>query len=219
VLQLVNLDERVRQLMLDELRMDMRNGTLYVSPRLSNTGQQNYAILLEEAIRNHNDEWLAEQFRHLGRLRPTESRRKQKGGYTTARVPVNAAEIIAEGEFNRFYARGLCRLAGEEGIRNLIVYRAKLTAHPRELSSQLEGAKINAQKLLKDLRANPGMETKLHVPAGHGSGLSVRLPVRRAAVSLRENTEPLRMTAQASRPPLLGLDRPSVANPSQGASS
>jgi hypothetical protein len=162
--------------MLDELEMDVRNGTLYASPRLSNTGQQNYAALFREAIRTHDDGWLAAELCRFGRLKPTEPRRKPKGGYTTAKVPVTAAATIAEGEFNRFYARGLCRLAGEEGIANLIVYRAKPVARPRPESQRLVGTAVNAQQLLLDLRSHPGMETALHIPPGHNSGLSVRRP-------------------------------------------
>jgi hypothetical protein len=186
MLKLIDLSDRVRQLMLDELEMDIRNGTLYVSPRLSNTGQQNYATLLREAIRSHDDAWLADRLRRLGRVKPTESRRKPKGGFTTARVPFTAAATIAEGEFNRFYARGLARLAGEEGIPNLEVYRAKQVARPRPESEQLVNTLVNAQQLLLDLRSHPGMEPALHIPPGHNSGLSVRLPAPAPSNALRQ---------------------------------
>ncbi len=176
MLKLPHLSNRVRQLMLDELERDVRGGTVYVSPRLSNTGQQNYLALLREALRNHDDVWLADQLRQLGRLRTSEPRRKPRGGYTTVRVPAGAAETIAEGEFNRYYARGLCRLAGEDGIPELNVYRAREVANPRAVSQGLVGTPVNAQQLLQDLRAHPGMDTALHVPAGYNSGLSVRLP-------------------------------------------
>jgi len=176
VLKLLQLSDRVRHLMLDELEMDVRNGKLFVSPRLSNTGQQNYATLLREAIRAHDDEWLAEQLRGLGRIKRTETRRKPRGGFTTARVPMTEADTIAEGEFNRYYARGLARLAGEEGVPELEVYRAREVAAPRPESQRSVGTLVNAQQLLQDLRAHPGMETALNIPPGYNSGLSVRLP-------------------------------------------
>jgi len=175
MLHYMDLSEGVRQLMLEEVEMDLRNGTLYVSHRLSNTGQQNYATLLKEAIRSQDDGWLAEQLRSHGRMRATEQKRKPSGGYTTAKVPVTAPDTMAEGEFNRFYARGLCRLAEENGMPDLIVYRAKEVANPRPESVRLVGTRINAQALLTDLRAHPGMDTALRLPPGPNSGLSVRL--------------------------------------------
>lgn len=41
------------------------------------------------------------------------------------KVPVTAPETLSEGEFNRFYARGLCRVAISLGIAAVQVYRAK----------------------------------------------------------------------------------------------
>jgi hypothetical protein len=51
----------------------------------------------------------------------TEERRNPRGGITIARVPITAADTLAEGEFNRFYARALCRYALLHGIDALEV--------------------------------------------------------------------------------------------------
>jgi hypothetical protein len=176
MLNYVNLDARVRQLMLDEVDLDIRTGTLFVSPRLSNTGLQNYVTLLREAMSAHDDSWLAEQFASHGRLSRTEPRRQPSGGYTTARVPANAATTIAESEFNHFYIRALCRLALEQGVGELVIYRAKPVASPRPESQRLVGTRISAQALLDDLRGHTGTDTALGLPPGPNSGLSVRLP-------------------------------------------
>jgi hypothetical protein len=176
MLNYVNLDARVRALMLDEVDLDIRSGTLFVSPRLSNTGQQNYDTLLREAISAHDESWLAAELASHGRLGRTEQRRKPSGGYTTARVPANAATTIAEGEFNHFYIRGLCRLALEQGVREVEIYRAKPVAKPRAESQRLVGTRINAQALLDDLRSHTGTDTAFGLPPGPNSGLSVRLP-------------------------------------------
>lgn len=176
MLRLLNLNDHVRDLMLDEVEHDLRNGTLFVSPRLSNTGHQNYVTLLKEAVRQHDDAWLAEQLSQLCRVERTEHRRKPKGGFTIARVPVTAARSIAESEFNRYYMRGLCRMAIEAGVSELIVYRAKRVANPRPASQERVGTRVGAQALLEDLRAHPGTETALGIPPGPNSGLSVRLP-------------------------------------------
>jgi hypothetical protein len=176
MLHYLNLDERVRRLMLDEVERDIERGTLFVSPRLTNTGVQNYATLLKEAIRDRTDAWLAEQLRGRGRLRTTEQRRKPKGGYSVAKVPAGAATTIAEGDFNQYYVRALCRAALEVGVPELVIYRAKRVARPRPESQQLLGRRISAAALLEDLRSHTGMEPALGLPPGPNSGLSVRLP-------------------------------------------
>jgi hypothetical protein len=57
------------------------------------------------------------------------------------------------------------------------VYRAKPVQDPRPRSRQIIGTRIDAQRLLGDLRAHPGgIDSALGVPAGPNSGLSVRLP-------------------------------------------
>jgi hypothetical protein len=162
--------------MLDEIELDVERGSVYVDPRLSNTGQQNYLTLLRTAVENRDIDWLADEFRGNGRMRSSEPRRKPSGGFTTATVPESAAETLAEGEFNRYYIRALCRRAIEDGMSHLVVYRAKPVANPRPESETLIGSKLDPRELLDDLRSNPGAETELRVPGGPNSGLSVRLP-------------------------------------------
>jgi hypothetical protein len=106
----------------------------------------------------------------------TETRRKPSGGHTIAKVPVTAPLTLAEGEFNRFFARGLCLRATEDGIAELEVYRARESAQPRAESLLLIGTRLNAAALLEDLRASAGVDTAMRLPPGPNSGLSVRLP-------------------------------------------
>ncbi|MFZ0321604.1 MAG: hypothetical protein WAL56_20940 [Candidatus Sulfotelmatobacter sp.] len=108
-------------------------------------------------------------------MNATEQRRKPKGGYTTAAVPVTAADTLAEGEFNRFYARGLCRRAKVEGGSELKVHRAKEVENPRTQSEALIGSTLDPEKLLLDLRESIGVEPALGLPPGPNSGLSVKI--------------------------------------------
>jgi len=182
MLNLLHLDERTRRLMLDEIEHDVRQGTVYVSPRLSNTGQQNYLTLLKQAVAEHDDTWLAEQLNSHKRMRDTEQKKKPSGGYTVSRVPATAAETLAEGEFNRYYTRAVCRRALEDGLPAIIVYRAKGAEQPREESEGQVGTRLDPGRLLEDLRAHPGVETALGLPRGPNSGLSARLPAAAPAV-------------------------------------
>lgn len=175
-LTLVNLDYLTRIAMTAEIDADIGNQTLYLSSRLSALGQRDYPQLLRDAAMAHNDEWLAQQLRLGNRLNRTEERRKPRGGYTTVRVPVTAAETMAEGEFNRFYIRGLCVRALSSGQPRLTIYRAKAVNEPRPDSETKIGSVIEAGALLHDLRVHPGVDTALGLPPGPNSGLSARLP-------------------------------------------
>jgi hypothetical protein len=174
-LVLTNLDEKTRRFMIEEVEHDIANDQLYISPRLNPQGRAVYLNLLKEAIESQSDGWLAEQLRFGGMMNPMEQRRKPKGDYTMVRVPVTAPDTLAEGEYNRFYIRGLCRRAIEEGIASLEIYRAKAVMQPRSDSQAKIGTKINVEILLNDLRVNIGIDTALGLPPGPNSGLSVKL--------------------------------------------
>lgn len=172
----VNLDERTRQLMLEEVEYDVEHNQLHISPFLSGQGQHDYLNLLRDAIQNGNDETLAENMKAHRRINRTLPRRQPKGGYSIAAAPSNAAEMLAESEFNRFYIRALARRAIEEGIPEVVIYRAKPVQTPRPESEALIESTLSAEELLADLRTHPDEPPALGVPSGPNSGLSVRLP-------------------------------------------
>jgi hypothetical protein len=173
-----NLDDRTRQLMLDEMEYDIEHNQLHISPFLSGQGQRDYPNLLREAMQGGNDETLAESLREHRRILKTLPRRQPKaGGYSIAATPENAAQVLAESEFNRYYIRALARRAIEDGISELVIYRAKPARNPRPESQARVETTLSPQELLEDLRAHPGDEPPtLGVPSGPNSGLSVRLP-------------------------------------------
>lgn len=171
-----NLDDRTRKFMMKELEMDITNGKVYISPRLNSLGQANWEAMLRESIEGHNDDWLAYQLSTNGCMSMQERRRTPSGGMTIAKVPVNAMETLSEGEFNRYYARGLCARAIEDGIQNVEVCRGKQVQNPRAISEVLIGQRIEAKALLEDLRQSQGVESSLKVPPGPNSGLTIRFP-------------------------------------------
>jgi hypothetical protein len=172
-LELQHLDGPVRALMAQEIERDLTNHTLYLSPRLTAEGRRQYPALLRQAAARHDDAWLATELR-AGLMAAEEQRRKPSGGFSMAKVPVTAPEILAEGEFNRFYCRALCLHAIESGLP-LEVYRAKPVANPRPESQAKLGNRVDPQRLLEDLRTHPGVEPALGLPPGPNSGLSIRL--------------------------------------------
>jgi len=172
-LHLVDMDVRTRAHMTAELQRDVDEGRLYISPRLSAAGRRDYGALLETALRERDDTWLAAMLRIDGRLTVTETR-VVRGRPTEARVPVTAADTLAEGEVNRYYVRGLCLRAIDEG-GSLVAYRAKAVSSPRPESQALLGRAFDPRTLLDDLRSHTGVEPALGLPPGPNSGLSVRL--------------------------------------------
>lgn len=175
-LEYKHLDARTRALMLAEIERDIAVGTLYLSGNLSDQGCRSYPDLLREAARGGTDDSLAASIRSC--LNSHEKpRRLASGGFS--KPPVmrsNAHEMLAEGEFNRFYIRAICLRALEDDINEVIVYRAKDVVKPRSDSAHKIGQRIPTQALLADLRTHPGVDTALGLPQGPNSGLSVRLP-------------------------------------------
>jgi len=170
-----NLDANTRQFMLKEMELDISKGELYISTRLNQQGKDMYASLLNDAIQSHDDEWLANELRRLDYMNAFENRTGKNGISKQVRVPINAPDILAEGEFNRFYIRGLCLRALEENIPAVEVYRGKQVNQPRPESEVLIGKSICANRLLNDLRASRGIEPALNLPPGPNSGLTARL--------------------------------------------
>jgi len=173
-MNLKNLDAETRHHMLAEICKDTNAGTLYLSPRLSQRGRQDYAGILLNAARTGTPESLCRDLGAAGRLNTTEQTTRN-GMPVTKKVPYNAAETLAEGEFNRFYIRAVCLRAIENGSSKVRVYRAKQVANPRSQSQELLETEVDARTLLDDLRSNPGVDTALGLPAGPNSGLSVHL--------------------------------------------
>ena len=170
-----NLDESTRSFMLDEVDLDLSHDNLYISPRLNEVGQQSYVSLLKEAIEHYDDAWFASQLRSRGYIKDYEQRRKRGGGFTHARVPVNAPETLSEGEFNRYYVRGLCIRVVQDGMNQVEVYRGKQVSQPRPESEALLGKSLSAKALLEDLRKSKGVEPALGLPSGPNSGLTIRM--------------------------------------------
>jgi len=174
-----DLDAKTRDLMLEEIVRDVAAHTLYLSDNLTQQGRVDYPGLLKEAVANGSDDTLAVAIRV--RLNSHEKPRKLKSGeFSTApEMRSNAHTMLAEGEFNRFYIRAVCRRAidGEGGSPAVVtIYRAKAVDRERPESEAKIGQSVAADALLRDLRGSPGVATAQAVPGGPNSGLSVRLP-------------------------------------------
>jgi hypothetical protein len=168
-----NLDKDVRELMVEELELDVNKSRLYLSLRLNHYGQSEYPELLKKAMEDGDIETLANSLITENYWNMEEPRRTKKG-IISCKVPRNAYQVLAEGEFNRFYIRALCRKAILENL-DLEIYRAKHVRNHRSESEMIIGNSMDPKLLLEDLRINIGIDSILGVPPGPNSGLSIRI--------------------------------------------
>lgn len=171
-LLLDNLDGETRQYMLQELDFDLANDNLYFSKWFTDQGKLAYPELCRAAILYGSDVTLANALSAVGIFMSEYAKRTPKGGTTVAAVPYTAPVTFAEGEFNRFYLRGLCARLVAEGKGRVEIYRARLSEKPRTASQALVGTILDPIALLADLRTNTGVDTALGLPPGPNSGLS-----------------------------------------------
>jgi hypothetical protein len=129
-------------------------------------------------MESRNDDWLSDELLRLDYLRNQESYATKRGTAWRRVNKPHAALMLAEGEFNRYYLRGLCRRAANDNIPTLIIYRGKQVRQPRPESESKIGLHIDVRGLLEVLRSNDfvSIEDAFAVPGGPNSGLTARLP-------------------------------------------
>lgn len=164
------LDDVTRKFMLSELESDIRSGTLYQSKDFSDQGRSNYPAAIRAAIESGDEDSLkssltADCFNET---------RSDKNGRVTRLNREDSARKLADGEFLRFYLRGICLRAAADDVPKLQVYRAKQSANPRQESEEMIGTEVDATALLLDLRQTKGLDTHLGLPPGPHSGLAAR---------------------------------------------
>jgi hypothetical protein len=154
--------------MLAEFEADILASNVYTSTRFTEHGHAVYPDRMRAAIETGSESTLAEALRGQPCFVKEELRRGKP-----VSVPHTAQMTFAEGEFNRYYARGVCLRAFDDSVDVVEVYRAKQVTNSRPQSDALLGQRLPAGTLLDDLRLHTGVETALGLPPGPNSGLSV----------------------------------------------
>ena len=172
-LDYLNLDEITRASMADQVQRDIADGSLYVSARLNPLGIREWPDLLLSAVETGNDDSLAAEVVSRDLLKSHEESQRNGKPYTK-KVPSTAAVTLAEGEFNRFYLRGIAARAVDEG-REVEIYRGRESASPRSESQDLVGKRLAGADLLNDLRSDVRVDGALNLPPGPNSGLTGKL--------------------------------------------
>ena len=168
-----NLDPVTRRYALAELDRDMQDGSYHASERLRPEAVDQYRRLLNEAIRYYDDRWLEERAEDL--VADVEERHTKSGAAIKARVPEVAVRMLTEGDFNRYYMRGIAQRAIEEGRGVVEVYRARLSLAARPESAELEGRRLQPADVLAWLRGENIDDPFVKGLGRPNSGLSIRL--------------------------------------------
>lgn len=172
-LQYENLDPVTRRYALEELERDIGSGAFHASDRLRPEAVGEYKRLLNEAIRYYDDRWLEERAEDL--VVEHEPRRTRSGGVIEAKVPSMAVRMLTEGDFNRYYMRGVSLRAIDEERGVVEVYRARLSLEARPESAELEGRRVKPAEVLSWLRGEPSDDPGAERLGRPNSGLSIRL--------------------------------------------
>ena len=171
---LKNLDQRTRELMFDEVDRDVAEGRLYMSLRFTPAGMASWEMLFRAACQSGDEVSLTAALGAPGGVHLNAREASSTSISGDKAVPPNAAATVAEGEFNRFYIRALCRRALDDGA-GLEIYRARASSNPDSASEAKIGELIDAQAVLDDLRVNIGVAPALGLPSHPNTGLSVFL--------------------------------------------
>lgn len=145
------LDKRTRILMCEEITRAKESDNIYFSTRFNEIGRKHWIQLLKTAAEQFDEHWLAFQLEMSGSMTHLKPQKKP-WNYILEYVPDGRVEMLATGQFNRFYMAAICCRAIEDDEISVIVYRAKQKRNPREESQILEGTFRDANDLLQELR-------------------------------------------------------------------
>lgn len=165
-----DLNPEIRGLMVQEMDHDLAGQNIYLSSRLNAQGRDVWYQLLKEASANHSDDWLANEIVRQRLLNPYDLRQGKQ-----IAMRQDAHQMLAEGEFNRFFMRGICLKAIQLGAPAVVGYRARASQNPRPESQAIIGKKFEPREFLERLRSAIGTDTPFGYPGSANSGLSVEL--------------------------------------------
>jgi len=162
-----DLSEDIRTLMLNEVQHDISKRTFFYNPRFNANGRKVYMPALKEAIANGSEETLQAALEDGENFNKYEAHGKKVSG--------SAAMTFAQAEFNRYYCRAICVKTLEQQEKKVEVFRANgVVTAKKTKADQRIGSRLDAEKLLQDLRTSVGI-TPTFFPE-IVSGLSVQMP-------------------------------------------
>jgi hypothetical protein len=176
-LNYAQLNETIRRFMMQEFEQ----GGHYISPRLNEGGRARWIGLLKDALQYHTDVWLERELIRRNCFQATEYLKSTMGKTVTRAVNRDQlAKTLAEGEYNRYYLRGLCLAAKSRGYTHLIVSQGRIIPNAPPASRKSVGTPVEIGQLLNALRTNSfkHVDSALGAPDGLPAPacLSARIP-------------------------------------------
>jgi len=162
----LNLTDSVRELMNNEIELDISKNRLFISNRLNVDGKVKYSSILIESVKESSKVELAMKISNFLNEKEIVNGKEKI-------VPKHAASLLSQGEFNRFYIRAVCLEALKNGDEYVEIYRGRQSSWARQESELKIGKHLNVNELLEDLRTNIGRTPK-SLPEVN-SGLTVKL--------------------------------------------
>ena len=139
-----DLDDETRKWMLVEFEAE-ENNEPYRPTRLNDVGLRKFAEIMRRAIQTGDIQSMEAEI-SSDYLQSSELRTRN-GKTFSAKVPDDAAHVIAHGEFTTWYTRGLARRLIEEGAKTCEIYRAETASDPRCDCSRLEGETVLVKRV------------------------------------------------------------------------
>lgn len=168
-LNYTQLNETTRRFMMQEFEQ----GGHYLSQRLNEAGRARWIGLLKDALQYHTDVWLERELVRRNCFVATEYLKSTMGKTVTRAVNrEQLAKTLAEGEFNRFYLRGLCVAAKTRGLTHLIVTQGRIMPNAPATLYKSVGTAVAIDALLGTLR-NFGYK---HIDAALGAPDNMPVP-------------------------------------------
>ena len=118
----LNLDEKIREIMIDEVNQDLSNNNFYESRSMNEFGLTTYPNILKTHFKTGDVNSLAAALSSNMFLSTDSAGRKTR---------YNINKVVAYNDFNKYYVRAILRLATEDKYLGVEIYRAKYSSKPR----------------------------------------------------------------------------------------
>jgi hypothetical protein len=145
--------------------------------RLTDAGWDHLGVVMPEALRERDDEWLCEEMSNPAFWRATETQWRRNGPVVVNYNKRSALHQLCLGEFNVAYIRGLSYVLLSRGETHAVVYRAGEALEPRGECTAWEGTQVRLLDVLDGHRARywplPGDRTAWSLPTGVGCHHSI----------------------------------------------
>jgi hypothetical protein len=155
---------------------------------LTAAGWGAYPVLFEDAVREHDMNWLAHQLNHRAYWVAHASHRTRGRIVSVTVNPADESAKLAHTEFNIAYVTAVLTLASEEGITMCTIVRAGRAAEPRSVCTRMEGAQVSSDVVLAGHRAFDGSHrgSELSIPSGANCHHTVLIPAWIASADPQE---------------------------------